>query len=211
MALSVSVEAVADYLAAGHTAAQAAKRFHTTERTVYRIKARVAAPEQASFPSTVSTRRYIPRPADEVAGSSSWWLAADGELQHVPTGTTGAQWNDLQLRCIPLPALCPVPEPVPLDDVLAVTDSGPAFEPLQSSKTDDTIPDMAGVTDSMAVPIVMLPVVASASSGAGVVVNTSSVVDVLGNVWSWAVEHPAFVQLVVGVVVVALLVALGVR
>jgi hypothetical protein len=211
MALSISVEAVADYLAAGHTAAQAAKRFHTTERTVYRIKARVAAPEQASSPSTVSIRRYLPRPADEVAGSSSWWLAADGELQHVPTGTTGAQWNDLQLRGVPLSALCPVPEPVSPDDILAVTDNEPTFELLQSSKIDDTTPDMAVVTDSMAVPIVMLPAVASASSGAVLVVNSSAVVDVLGNVWIWAVEHPAFVQLVVAVAIVGLLVGLGVR
>jgi hypothetical protein len=209
--MALSLQVVADYLAAGHTAAQAAKRFHTTERTVYRIKARVAAPEQASSPSTVSIRRYLPRPADEVAGSSSWWLAADGELQHVPIGTTGAQWNDLQLRGVPLPALCPVPECVSPDDVLGVTDSGPAFEPLQSSKIDDTIPDMAAVTDSMAVPIVMLPAVASASSAMDGVVNTSSVVDFLGKLWSWLVEHPAFVQLVVGVAIVALLVGLGVR
>jgi hypothetical protein len=211
MALSISVEAVADYLAAGHTAAQAAKRFRTTERTVYRIKARVATPEQPSPASTVSTRRYIPRPADEVAGSSSWWLAADGELQHVPTGTTGAQWNNLQLRGVLLPTLCPVSEPVPLDDVLAVTDNEPTFELLQSSKIDDTIPDMAAVTDSMAVPIVMLPAVASASSGAVLVVNSSAVLDAVGDVWGWAVEHPAFVQLVLAVAIVALLVGLGVH
>jgi hypothetical protein len=211
--MALSVEAVADYLAAGHTAAQAAKRFRTTERTVYRIKARVAAPEQASSSSTVSTRRYLPRPADEVAGASSWWLAADGDLQHVPVGTTGQQWNDLQLRGVPLFALCPAAELVPLDDVWAVTDSGPAFEPLQSSKTDDTIPDMAVVTDSLAVPIVMLPAVASASSSTTVVVNTSAVavVDFMGNLWSWGSDHLAFVQLVAGVALVALLVAMGMR
>jgi hypothetical protein len=209
--MALSLQVVADYLAAGHTAAQAAKRFHTTERTVYRIKARVAAPEQASSPCTVSTRRYLPRPADEVAGSSSWWLAGDGELQHVPIGTTGAQWNDLQLRGVPLPALCPVPECVVPDDVLGVTDSGPAFEALQSSKLDDTIPDIEQVPDRVAVPFVGAPAVASASSGVVLVVNSSAVVDVLGNVWSWAVEHPAFVQLVVAVAIVGLLVGLGVR
>jgi hypothetical protein len=209
--MALSVEAVADYLTAGHTAAQAAKRFHTTERTVYRIKARVAAPEQASSPSTVSIRRYPPRPADEVAGSSSWWLAADGELQHVPVGTTGAQWNDLQLRGVPLSTLCAASESVPPDDVLAVTDNEPTFEPLQSAKMDDTIPDMVVVSDSMAAPIVILSAVASASSGAGVVVNSSAVVDFLGNVWSWAVEHPAFVQLVVAAAIVGLLVGLGVH
>jgi hypothetical protein len=209
--MALSLQVVADYLAAGHTAAQAAKRFHTTERTVYRIKARVAVAEEPASSSILPTRRYMPRPADEVAGSSSWWLAADGELQHVPIGTTGAQWNDLQLRGVPLPALCPVPERVPLDDVLGVTDSGPAFEPVQSSKIDDTIPDMAVVTDSMAVPIVMLPAGASASSGVVLVVNSSAVVDVLGTVWSWAVEHPAFVQLVLAAAIVALLVGLGVH
>jgi carbamoylphosphate synthase large subunit len=209
--MALSVEAVADYLTAGHTAAQAAKRFHTTERTVYRIKARVAAPEQASSPSTISIRRYLPRPADEVAGSSSWWLAADGELQHVPIGTTGAQWNDLQLCGVPLPALCPVLERVVADDVLGVTDSGSTFEALQSSKVDDTIPDIEQVPDMVTVPFVVAPAVASASSGAVLVVNSSAVVDLLGNVWSWAIEHPAFVQLVVAVAIVGLLVGLGVH
>jgi hypothetical protein len=137
----------------------------------------------------------------------------DGELQRVPQTITGAQWNDLQVHGVPLPALCPAPELVPLDDVSAVTDTGPAFEALQSSKVDDTTPDMAAVTDSMAVPIVMLPVVASASSGMDGFVNTSLVlvVDALGNLWSWGSDHLAFVQLVAGVALVALLVAMGMR
>jgi transposase-like protein len=171
----LSSQTVADYLAAGHTVPQAAKRFHITERTIYRIKARVATPApQAECPTVAPARPYVPRPADEVILAGSYRLAMDGELQRVRQTITGAQWNDLQVRGVALPALCPVPESAPAADVSAVTDNEPTFEPLQSSKIDDTTPDMAAVTDSMAVPIVMLPAVASASSGMDGFVKTSN-------------------------------------
>jgi hypothetical protein len=212
----VSPHSVASYLASGHTVAQAARRFKVSERHVSRLKASAAAPPVSTSRPSIS--RYIPRPADEVAKPNAMWRGADGVLHPVRTGTTGAAWNALQLRGVPLP-ICQVAVPVAVRDV---PDTAPLFEALQSPIPDVSSSDTLPPVVSDPAPLVAdVPPAAPVSSlhkdeapptavVAPVVLPRLRASSIACDLGSWLWEHRPVLQLVIGLVVVVLLVALGV-
>ncbi len=212
----VSPHSVASYLSSGHTVAQAAKRFHVSERHVSRLKAAAAAPP--TVVSRPSTRRYVPRPGDEIARSGSLWRDLHGDYQRPPIGTTGQQWNALQLHGVPLP-ICQVTAAPAVPDV---PDIDLLFEALQSPISDVSSPDIESSPMSDLLPIVAdvppaapvpslhkdeAPLTVAIAPAVLLRLRASSIaLDLAG--WLW--EHRPVLQLLVGLAVVMVLVVLGV-
>ncbi len=211
----LSPQSVASYLSTGHTVAQAAKRFRISERHVSRLKAAAAAP-----PSVVprpAVRRYVPRPADELARSGSLWRDLHGDYQRPPIGTTGQQWNALQLHGVPLP-ICQVTAAPAVSDV---PDIDLLFEALQSPISDvsspdidlptmsDPLPVLAEVPPAAPVPCLHKDEAPVSDELAPVVLPRLRASSIMLDLAGWLWEHRPVLQLVVGLFVIALLVALG--